>query len=53
MRGQKKLNYFGLTCLDMKNIQGIFSNKIANLTFLPQPLRLPYVNESTYEIISV
>jgi hypothetical protein len=23
----------------MKNIQGIFSNQIANMTFLPQPIR--------------
>jgi uncharacterized membrane protein len=39
----------------MKNIQGIFSNKIANLTFLPRPLRLPYayVDESTYETHSL
>jgi hypothetical protein len=29
-------------CLDMKNIQGIISNKIANLTLLPRPLHLLY-----------
>jgi hypothetical protein len=29
----------------MKNIQGIFSNKIANLTFLPRQLSLPYVDK--------
>jgi hypothetical protein len=28
----------------MKNNQGIFSNKIANLTILPQPLCLPYMS---------
>jgi hypothetical protein len=37
----------------MKKIQGIFSNNIANLMFLPRLLVLPYVDELMYEIIRV